>query len=112
MELRAARRFVADKLTGWGLADLVDDATLIVSELTSNVLAHAGTPFTVTLLRVGDGVHISVTDESPSQARLTHPDPSEPTGRGLRVVNALATEWGQTPLDSGKRVWALLGTSE
>jgi anti-sigma regulatory factor (Ser/Thr protein kinase) len=112
MELRAARHFVADTLGGWGLEDLVDDATLIVSELTTNVLAHANSPFTVTLLRAGDGVHISVTDESSDAAELTHPDPSEPTGRGLQVVNALASQWGQTALPTGKRVWALLGTDE
>jgi hypothetical protein len=34
----------------------------------------------------------------------------QPGGRGLRVVNEIATHWGATPLPDGKIVWALLRT--
>ncbi|MGW3078587.1 ATP-binding protein [Kitasatospora sp. NPDC001132] len=33
-----ARRFVSGKLREWGLDDLVDDASVVVSELTTNAL--------------------------------------------------------------------------
>jgi hypothetical protein len=108
-QLRDARAFVADVLMRWGLGRLMQDCALIVSELTSNAVGHARSAFVVRLLRVGDAVHVSVTDASPVAARLRHPGIEQPNGRGLRVVAALAARWGQTPVDGGKRVWALVG---
>jgi hypothetical protein len=108
-EVPDARAFVTEKLMQWGLGRLMQDCALIVSELTSNAVGHAHSPFTVRLLRVGDGVHVSVFDSSPLAARLQHPGVEQPHGRGLRVVATLAARWGQTSVDGGKRVWALVG---
>lgn len=49
----AARRFVADGLASWGRNDLLDDATLCVSELASNAALHASSTF----MHVGLGLN-------------------------------------------------------
>ena len=41
----AARRFVADGLSSWGRDDLLDDATLCVSELATNAALHTSSTF-------------------------------------------------------------------
>ncbi len=41
----AARRFVARALLSWGCDDLIADTTVIVSELATNAVLHAGSPF-------------------------------------------------------------------
>src|SRR5215212_1528204 len=53
---RAARRQVAAQLTDWGLPQMVDDATLVVSELVTNAVCHGAGPVWHALRRVsGDG---------------------------------------------------------
>jgi anti-sigma regulatory factor (Ser/Thr protein kinase) len=117
----AARRFVADGLSSWGRNDLLDDATLCVSELASNAALHT----TSTFMHVGLGLHrdvvkVSVEDDGgvPAQAvtpRPSFPDPDDladllledeaTTGRGLAIVSILASDWGVETTRGGKRVW-------
>jgi anti-sigma regulatory factor (Ser/Thr protein kinase) len=117
----AARRFVADGLSAWGLTDLLDDATLCVSELAGNAALHSSAAFMHVALRAHDGlVRISIEDDGtvPAQAvvsRPSFPDPDGPvdlvledeatTGRGLAIVSILATAWGVEQTERGKRVW-------
>lgn len=116
-----ARRFVADGLVAWGLGDLVDDATLCVSELAGNSALHSASTFMDVAMRVlDDAVRISVEDDGvvPLEAvvpRPSFPDPGDPddllledeatTGRGLGIVSILARDWGVEETDGGKRVW-------
>ena len=53
-----ARGFVRDTLQGWGLADIVDDAVVLTSELVTNAVVHAGTAAEVLCLRDEDGVRL------------------------------------------------------
>ena len=46
-----ARAFVREHLLAQGLRDLVEDVRLVVSELATNAMVHAQTPFVVTLER-------------------------------------------------------------
>jgi anti-sigma regulatory factor (Ser/Thr protein kinase) len=120
-----ARRFVADGLHSWGLAELVDDTTLCVSELAGNAALHSASTFMEVSLRpLPDGVHLSVEDDGMTPAaavlpRMDLPDPDDPdtgavlaneptTGRGLAIVSILASDWGVEVTESGKRVWAHL----
>lgn len=106
-----ARRFVADTLAAWGCADLLDDAALIVTELTTNAVLHAGGDFTVTLSRRPEGtIRIAVRDTSLRQPRVW-PHGLEllaGNGRGLALVDAFACGWGADLLSDGKVVWAEL----
>ena len=100
-----ARRFVGDTLAGWRVEG-GDDVVLIVSELVTNALLHARTQMTVRLDDERDGtIRLAVTDGSPQALQERHFSIDSGTGRGLRLVGSLATEWGVEWHDGGKAVW-------
>jgi anti-sigma regulatory factor (Ser/Thr protein kinase) len=103
---RAARRFVARAMRELGCAALVDDAAIVVSELTTNAVTHAGSPFTVAVTTHGSGVRISVHDRSCEPIVPRKATKLDTSGRGLRLVAALAGCWGSEVLPDGKIVWA------
>jgi hypothetical protein len=100
-----ARHFTVATLCEWGLADVVDDAALVVTELAANAIVHAGSGFTVILSARGNVLRIAVRDGCPlpaeGQAALM-PIPLH----GLGAVDALAVRWGVESLGkAGKTVW-------
>jgi len=97
--VRAARAFVARVLTEWGCNGLADTAMLLTSELATNVVLHARTPYAVVVARTLGGARVDVLDDSGTSPVLRDHDLSAPTGRGLTLVASLATEWGATPTD-------------
>jgi hypothetical protein len=100
-----ARRFVSGALEQWGLEDIDYDVSVVVSELVTNAVLHAGTAVTVRLVRNG-GLRIEVSDGSRVMPITRNRSTSATTGRGLHLIQALATAWGCTPTDSGKVIWA------
>jgi anti-sigma regulatory factor (Ser/Thr protein kinase) len=106
----AARRFVSSVLTRRPYEDRVHlaDARLVVSELASNAVIHAGTPFAVSIRYTGSAVRISVRDESATRPVLRNGGPASLSGRGLRLVAAMAEAWGTDGGPDGKTVWAEL----
>ncbi|MHB8691918.1 MAG: ATP-binding protein [Solirubrobacteraceae bacterium] len=105
----SARRFVALTLRGWGHAgSLLDDAQLLVTELATNAVVHARSPFSVVVWTDGAGVRVSVRDRSHVRPLMRDPGPLATSGRGLRIVDALAVDWGVQPCTDGKTVWAEL----
>lgn len=103
-----ARDFVRRHLLEHGLPFLVDDVRLVVSELATNALRHAQTPFTVGLQGFAHSVVLTVHDWSPRRLVLTEPSPLEMSGRGLSIVARLSRDWGVCSDESGegKSVWA------
>jgi anti-sigma regulatory factor (Ser/Thr protein kinase) len=105
----SARHFVAQTLRGWGHAgSLLDDAQLLVTELATNAVLHARSSFSVVVRSEGAGVRISVLDRSRVTPIMRDPDPLASSGHGLRLVDALAVNWGVEPNGGGKTVWAEL----
>jgi len=104
----AARRFVADLCDEWGLADLVDVASLITSELVTNVVTHAQTSCTLTVQRTPVALRISATDTSQDALTLRDTNATSEGGRGLYILAALSSAWGVDAVDAGKTVWAEL----
>lgn len=100
-----ARRFVRDALTSLQAAGACDIAESLVSELATNAVLHARTPFTVEATRDGDVIRVCVLDASPVPARLRTYGRESTTGRGLRLVASLAADWGVQPQGPGKIVW-------
>ena len=84
---------------------LVEDALLVVSELTTNALIHAGSAAKIVALFDDGWLRFEVHDEDPVPPQL-HDQPDGSGGWGLRVVDALADGWGSVPTSSGKLVWA------
>ncbi|MET9454570.1 ATP-binding SpoIIE family protein phosphatase [Streptomyces canus] len=91
-----------------------DDAVVVVSELVTNAVIHAGTDVELDCrLEAHTGaLVVEVLDHHPSRApRDGDPEPSYGTpeyGRGLRLVAALAETWGITYRTGAKTVWAQL----
>jgi hypothetical protein len=105
---RAARRFIYETLHEWRQHHLVVDAQLIVSELTTNSVLHGHSSFTVTVAAMKDFVRISVTDNSTVIPQARDASPLATGGRGLQIVNVLASRWSAEPRPHGKIVWAEL----
>jgi serine/threonine-protein kinase RsbW len=101
-----ARHYTLERL-GDVPRDVADLVAVMTSELTTNSIRHAGTEFTVRVDRVDDHVRVAVTDHGPGEPVVRSPRPTEPTGRGLRIVRALADTWGiaRTGRDGHKTVW-------
>ncbi|EKX64696.1 ATP-binding SpoIIE family protein phosphatase [Streptomyces ipomoeae] len=130
----AARRFVSAALAEWAELDLpgasslttrlVEDALVVVSELVTNAVVHAGTD--VELLcrfdrddRTASGwLIVEVSDHHPARPvrdegaerpyRVERPYGAAEYGRGLRLVAALSEAWGITYRTGVKTVWARL----
>ncbi|MFD8272774.1 SpoIIE family protein phosphatase [Streptomyces flaveolus] len=119
----AARAMVRATLADWaalGLpgaqqlaGHLAADALVVVSELVTNAVVHAGTDVEVVLRLEETGtLVVEATDHHPTRAprggdRET-PDETPEYGRGLRLVAALSEAWGITYRPGTKTVWARL----
>jgi anti-anti-sigma regulatory factor/anti-sigma regulatory factor (Ser/Thr protein kinase) len=105
----AARAAVRDLCAERGLDKLIDTAEVIASELVSNAVVHARPPYLFTVHERGRYLHLSVRDATVAPPVRRGFDPLSGTGgRGLLLVESLATAWGMTPRDDGKVVWATL----
>ena len=109
----AARRFVRQTLTAWGLEAVVDAAMLVVSELATNAVLHARSDFTVRLGRDEDGtLRLEVADRSARQPQSRSYGVGSTTGRGLSIVDDLVRDWGVLATPEGKRIWVQLEVDE
>lgn len=108
-----ARHFVRDVLLGWDLEVLVGDAQLGTSELVANAIRHAGTDLVLSI-RVDGVVTVAIKDGQPELRRpvIADPDCLAENGRGLRIVAAIAHDWGITTWSNGKVVWFNLALPE
>ncbi|WP_329521843.1 ATP-binding protein [Spirillospora sp. NBC_01491] len=108
----AARAFLSDRFWEWGVEDDFD-GRLIVSELVTNSFLHGAGAIVVRVFRdecSGLPV-IEVWDESEEKPVLCPANYVSTSGRGMRMVDALAADWGVRPLaGGGKAVWAILAT--
>ena len=100
-----ARRFVRAQLVGVGTSELSDVAELLVSELVSNAILHAGTDLEVVVRVLPDRVSVEVHDQGRGAATRRHYSPTSGTGRGLVLVDELARGWGTVETADGKFVW-------
>lgn len=99
------RSFVRAELAVWDLARLTEVAELLVSEVVTNAVRHAGTGGRVELRRTEQGVRIDVADHGTGVPVRRTPGPDEIAGRGLGIVDTLASRWGVEELEGGKVVW-------
>jgi hypothetical protein len=104
-----ARRYVRELLEQCHATEVEMSAELGVSELATNAVLHGRTPFTVAVLRDGDRVRIEVTDRSPLPPQVRRVSTFASTGRGLRLVASVSSNWGIVPRPAddggGKTVW-------
>jgi anti-sigma regulatory factor (Ser/Thr protein kinase) len=106
-----ARDFICEHLVAHDLLYLVEDIRLVASELATNAMVHARTPFVVTLSETNGVVLLAIRDGSTSVPVPTTPQVMDMGGRGLVLVELLSHEWGASTDGSGsKSVWASFAT--
>lgn len=107
-----ARRFAVDACTRWQVrGDDVDFVQLVVSELVTNAVLHARTDMELRVSCNDEMVRVEVLDHSSAEVVLPADDgrPDLVThGRGLRLVQELATGFGVEAQEDGKIVWVTL----
>jgi anti-sigma regulatory factor (Ser/Thr protein kinase) len=89
----------------------LDPAVLVTSELVTNAVIHGQPDIALDIRLEPTALRVAVTDANPQlpPATIRPPRPESRGGRGLLIVEALATRWGITPLEQpGKSVWFLL----
>lgn len=87
--------------------ELVDTASLLVSELVTNAVQHAGGTITLEIGCSSHAVDVAVADQSSTLPVHDDPGAFDLGGRGMQLVSDLATSWGCAPLPegAGKIVW-------
>ncbi len=102
-----ARHLVRRLFPASATADQRATAELLTTELVANAVVHARTPCRLRLSCPRDGVlRVEVSDRAAGMPTVQDIGPSELDGRGLQLVDALATQWGitrSTPAE--KTVW-------
>jgi anti-anti-sigma factor len=124
-----ARRFIGDTCRQWRLdaaedptdrlaqpwvEELVDRAVLVASELVTNAVVHSQGPLRLRLELHQERLHLAVYDQSPRLLALaTEPgDLDAEGGRGLLIVDQLASTWGvRHAPGGGKAIWCVLERS-
>ena len=121
--ISAARRLAADFLGRVRAASqdvppipgrAVENIQLVVSELVTNAVKHAGGPYGVDLNVVGDTVEITVWDTSPATVTAMPHDPARIGQHGMEIVTALCGGFEVRHTPTGKQVrvrMALYGTA-
>jgi anti-sigma regulatory factor (Ser/Thr protein kinase) len=99
--VKDARRFVASLVTQ---PEARETGELLVSELTTNALCHAGGPFEVRV-QAEPRLRVEVRDRSHRWPAVKDADPTDEGGRGLHIVRQLAKAWGTEERPDGKVVW-------
>jgi histidine kinase-like protein len=110
---RRSREVITEACDRWDRSDLTGSACIVATEMVNNVVAHARTSMVVLLAVRNGGLAVAVRDESERVPSFTGaPSPNAYGGRGMLLIDSVATRWGNLPLSHGKVVWALLGAGK
>ncbi len=108
---RTARRVVAgvcaDAETG---SECADAAVLMTSELVTNAVLHGTGDVRLAVEAGDDNLRVEVTDDERRRPTLPSIDDDAEGGRGLFIVDALASAWGVQDVPGGKVVWFEIST--
>lgn len=103
-----ARRWVVDVCRSWDCGPVCEAAELVTAELVGNAIRHARTAIELRVCRTDNGVMVQVSDDSPRMPERREAGLFDESGRGLWLVDAMASRWGVERELLGKRIWAEL----
>jgi anti-sigma regulatory factor (Ser/Thr protein kinase) len=107
----AARRFATSALRG-ASADILEAVELMVSELATNCIRHTDSGFDLTIIRNGSDIRVEARDHAGGTPVMRSPKPTDPSGRGLKIIDMLSAGWGvDSAADAGKTVWFTISDS-
>jgi len=111
-EAGQARRHVAQACEGLS-RDVVEIAQLLTTELVTNAIDHGAGEITLDITREPQDLRVDVTDAAPGRPRAADATPDQTRGRGMLIVESLASAWGIEPPSGSRRksVWFKLRTS-
>ena len=107
-----ARSLTREQLASICPPDTLDTIALLVTELVTNAILHARTPVQLQIETRSDRVRLSVQDASNRQPELRSFASDAVAGRGLALVEALASSWGVEATPSGKVVWCEIALND
>jgi len=90
---------------------LLETTSLLVSELVTNSVLHAGCGIRIEMVGNIDGIRVDVFDASTALPIMGPQGTLAESGRGLRMVDSLANNWGSEELTDGKVIWFELADS-
>jgi anti-sigma regulatory factor (Ser/Thr protein kinase) len=109
---RTARALTRAVLNAWGytVEEELDLVEIVVSELITNAVLHAGAGVPLRLhLHAGHRLRVTVSDGSAIQPIVHSLDGEADSGRGLQIIAAIVDRWGVDDRgDEGKSVWVEL----
>jgi DNA-binding NarL/FixJ family response regulator len=100
----SARRFVRDVIDA-ATEEVMTDVELLVSELVINAVVHASSSPRVDVVLGRDRYRVEVYDDDPTMPELREPGIADRGGRGILLLDRLASRWGAEPHGRGKVVW-------
>jgi anti-sigma regulatory factor (Ser/Thr protein kinase) len=86
-------------------ASVIELAVLLVSELVTNAIVHARGTICLTVHTDANWVRIEVEDQGRGRHVVRPATEDQLEGRGLQVVDKLATDWGTQRRATHKLVW-------
>ena len=99
-------------MRSWQLLDeVVDTATLLASELSTNALVHGRGRVELRVRLTRDRLVLEAVDQGQQMPRRRRAGDDDEGGRGLHLVATMADRWGFRATDDGKVVWAELDLS-
>ena len=99
---------MAESLTAWSIPDLIPVAQVVATAFVENVLQHTDSPAGLRLETDGATVTVAVEDASHVPASV-HESSAHRRSVRAEIVDALCRMWGNSPMPSGKTVWAIIG---
>ena len=99
-----ARLFVGNGVD----CEVVDDLALLVTELVTNAVRHGAARIRLEMTWRHDVLHVEVFDGSFDLPVLQRRHDTRDCGRGLQLVDAIASRWGARVRVDGKVVWCEL----
>lgn len=104
-----ARHALTSTCRSWSVPELTDAAVLVLSELVTNAVVHAGTPLLLLAEHNGAGLTLAVADGSVAAPAVLPEDDDREDGRGMAIIEAMAAGWGFQRTVLGKVVWVTIG---
>jgi anti-sigma regulatory factor (Ser/Thr protein kinase) len=93
-----------DALANWQLDALAETSALLTSEVVTNAVLHARTPVVLVVRRLREGISVEVSDGSRRQPRARGTTTDSTNGRGVVLLEQLASTWDVTVHRTGKTV--------
>jgi len=104
--VRAARAFVRRQCHLLGLpVDACDDVVVLSSEIVTNAITHGRSEARVTITSADGRLRLEVSDDNSRHPEPAAEDVDALDGRGLNLIEQLASRWGVQDDPYGKTVW-------